>query len=149
MIKNIRRGERPSRPTDPSQNQWLQDNIWDIIRICWSSKPQHRCELSVVHHVFSTPDPRGLLLEFPQVGRKNLVRLEELLGTFQIPSQDPCELDTLRRVQEYLSHTISRDGTSPKDLPSAEAADLVETFDEVPFQLSTLNFLPFSGVSGD
>ena len=149
MIKNIRRGERPSRPTDPSQNQWLQPNIWDLIRICWSGKPQHRCELSVMHHVFSTPDPRGLLLEFPQVGRKNLVRLEELLGTFQIPSQDPCELDTLRRVQEYLSNVISRDGTSPKDLPSAEAAALVEIFDEVPFQLSSLNFLPFSKVSGD
>jgi hypothetical protein len=50
----IRRGERPSRPTDPTQNRWLDDPVWDVITTCWSDKPNQRCELSVVHRVFST-----------------------------------------------------------------------------------------------
>ena len=50
----LRRGKRPSRPTDPTQNQWLYDPVWDVITTCWSDKPKRRCELSVVHHVFST-----------------------------------------------------------------------------------------------
>jgi hypothetical protein len=58
--------ERPSRPTDPSQNQWLQDPVWDMIVTCWSAKPEQRCELSVMHRIFSTsslrdarPDKQG------------------------------------------------------------------------------------------
>ena len=50
----IRRGERPSRPTDPTQNRWLDDPVWDVITTCWSDKPDQRCEPSVIHRVFST-----------------------------------------------------------------------------------------------
>jgi hypothetical protein len=53
VIANIRLGKRPPRPTDPSQNQWLQDRIWDTITTCWSDKPEQRYELSVVYRVFS------------------------------------------------------------------------------------------------
>ena len=54
VITCITRGKKPSRPTDPTQNQWLHDPVWDTITTCWSDKPKRRCELSVVHHVFST-----------------------------------------------------------------------------------------------
>ena len=52
--KEIRLGRRPSRPTDPSRNQWLHDQIWDTITACWNGKPGQRPELSVVYHAFST-----------------------------------------------------------------------------------------------
>jgi hypothetical protein len=53
MIADIGRGERPFRPTDPSQNKWLQDHVWDMITTCWSDKPRQRYKLSVVYRVFS------------------------------------------------------------------------------------------------
>jgi hypothetical protein len=75
---------------DPSQNRWLQDQIWDTITTCWSGYPERRCELFVVYRVFSTPSPPDVLVEFPPVGRENLVRLaEELSYTFLILSLDP------------------------------------------------------------
>jgi hypothetical protein len=61
VITDIRRGKRPSRPTSPSQNQWLQDPVWDTITTCWSRKPQQRCELSVVYHIFSKSGRRPVL----------------------------------------------------------------------------------------
>ena len=54
VITCIRCGEKPSRPMDPTQNQWLHDPVWDMITTCWNDKPRRRCELPVVHHVFST-----------------------------------------------------------------------------------------------
>ena len=53
VIDGIRLGERPSRPTDPYQNQQLQDPVWDTITTCWSDKPEQRYKLSVVYRVFS------------------------------------------------------------------------------------------------
>ena len=50
----IRHGARPSRPTDPTQNRWLPDPVWDVITTSWSHKPEHRCELPVVYRAFST-----------------------------------------------------------------------------------------------
>ena len=52
MITRIRDGRRPSRPTDPSRNQWLQDRVWDTITTCWSGKPERRYQLSIVYRVF-------------------------------------------------------------------------------------------------
>jgi hypothetical protein len=54
MADDITRGKRPSRPTDPSQNKWLQDPVWDAITTCWSDLPEQRYELSIVYHVFSS-----------------------------------------------------------------------------------------------
>jgi hypothetical protein len=59
VIACITGGKKPSRPTDPTQNQWLHDPVWDVITTCWSDKPKRRCGLSVVHHVFSTPGPQN------------------------------------------------------------------------------------------
>jgi hypothetical protein len=134
VIEDIRHVKRPSRPTDPSQNQWLQDRVWNIITTCWSDKPEQRYELSVVYHVFSTPNTQDALVEFPPVGRKNLILLaEELLYTFLMLPLDPGELAVLRKVQEYIFNVISMDGTSPPSLSSAEAAALAETSHEVSF----------------
>ena len=99
LITHIRCGKRPSRPTDPSQNRWLQDRVWDTITTCWSNEPQQRCELSVVHHIFSTPGPQDALAEFPPVGRENLIRLaEELLYMFLVLPIDPGERAILRTI---------------------------------------------------
>jgi hypothetical protein len=133
MIDDIRRGERPPRPTDPSQNRWLQDPVWDMIATCWSDGPQQRCELPIMHHVFSMPSYQDPLVELPLVGRKNLILLaEELLYTFLILPLDPHKRDTLRTAQEYISNVISRDGASTIS-PSAGAAGLAEKFREVSF----------------
>ena len=53
MIANIRLGKRPPRPTDPSQNRWLQDRVWNTITTCWSDKPKQRYELSIMYREFS------------------------------------------------------------------------------------------------
>jgi hypothetical protein len=54
VLTCIKCGKRPSRPTDPVQNQWLHDPVWDMITTCWSDKPKRRCKLPAVYHVFST-----------------------------------------------------------------------------------------------
>ena len=54
----IKSDARPSRPTDPSQNQWLRDCVWNVITTGWRKNPKLRCELSAMHRVFSTSDKR-------------------------------------------------------------------------------------------
>ena len=63
MINDIKLGKRPSRPTDPSQNQWLHDPVWDTITTCWSDEPGRRHNLSVVYRVFSEYDRRDLSIQ--------------------------------------------------------------------------------------
>jgi hypothetical protein len=67
VIPCIRRGEKPSRPTDPTQNRWLHDPVWDMITTCWSDKLRRRCELPVMHHVFSTPSSQNAKPDEPGV----------------------------------------------------------------------------------
>ena len=146
VINEIRRGSRPPRPTDPSQNRWLQERVWDMITTCWSEEREKRCELPVIHHVFSTPSPQDLQLEFPPVGRENLIRLaEELLYMFLVLPLDPGQRAVLRTVQEYISDVISGDGPSPTTFSSADAIALAETFHTVCFPL---NFCSVSEASG-
>ena len=133
MINNIRRAKRPLRPTNPVQNRWLQDHIWDAITTCWNNEPAYRCELSVLCHVFSTPSFRDFLVEFSPAGRRSLDRLaEELLYTFLILPLGPGQRATLRTVQRYMSDVILRDG-APTISSSAEAEALAERFSKVPF----------------
>ena len=134
VINNIRRAKQPGRPTDPSQNKWMQDHIWDTITTCWNKEPAYRCELSVLHHVFSMPSFQDVLVESPPVGRKNLSRLvDELLYTLLILPLGPGQRATLRAVQRYMSDVISRDGASLTILSSAEAKSLAEKFCKVSF----------------
>ena len=143
MITDIRDGKRPFRPTDPSQNQWLQDRIWDTITTCWNDEPERRCELSVVHHILSTPSPWDTLAEFPPVSHKNLIVLaEELLYMFLILPLDPGERAMLRKMQRYISDAISRDGPS-----TSSSAEVGETFHEVSFP--PLIFFSVTDISRD
>jgi hypothetical protein len=133
-ITGTKPSERPPRPTDPDQNLWLHDQIWDMITICWSNEPRRRCELSVMHHVFSAPSCQKLLVQYPPVSRKNLIRLaEELLYTFLILPLDPNELAMLTTVQEYISNTISIGGTPLLSFSLAAAVVPAERFHQVPF----------------
>ena len=133
-ITNIRLGRRPFRPLDPSQNRWLQDRVWNVIVTCWSDKPEQRCGLSIVYHIFSTPNCQDALVEFPPVGHKNLIRLaEELSYTFSILPLNPGERATLRTMQEHISKVISGGGTSPTSVSSVEAAALAGTLRRVLF----------------
>ena len=54
LAPHILSGRRPLRPTDPGQNRWLPDQVWDMITACWAYDPGQRSELSVVCHVLST-----------------------------------------------------------------------------------------------
>jgi hypothetical protein len=141
--RDIWHGKRPPRPTDPSQNQLLQDRVWDMITTCWGKEPEKRCELVIVHHVFSTPSPQDLLSEFPPAGRENLIRLaEELLYMFLVLPLDSSQRTTLGRVQEYISNVMSKDEASPAILSSIDATSLAETFRKVSFPSSIfLRFL--------
>jgi hypothetical protein len=53
VVTDIRLGKRPSRPMDSTQNQRLQDPVWDTISACWSGEPGQRPRLSVVYQAFS------------------------------------------------------------------------------------------------
>jgi hypothetical protein len=131
-VNDIADSKRPPRPTDSSQKRWLNDRIWDVITTCWDGRPQWRCELSVVHHAFSTPNRYGVLAEFPPVNRENLLQLaEELLHVFLVLPLGPHQRATLRKVQEYISNVISKDGASPSILSSAKAAAFIKTRQEV------------------
>jgi hypothetical protein len=84
-----------------------------------------------------------VLVEFPPVGHRNLVRLaEELLSTFQILPLSPAQLATLITVHKYISNVISRDETFRPILSSAEAVAEAKTFAEVPFPRSKISQPP-------
>ena len=55
MIADIRDSKRPSRPISP-WNRRLHPHIWGVITTGWSHEPEERCELSIMHHAFSTHD---------------------------------------------------------------------------------------------
>ena len=55
IFQDITGGVRPSRPIDPSQNQWLQDSVWDVITASWRPVPKKRCKLPVVYDIYLTP----------------------------------------------------------------------------------------------
>jgi hypothetical protein len=59
VIDDVICGKRPSRPTEPSQNRWLQRRVWVTISTCWNNEPAYRCELSTVHRVFSAPSAQA------------------------------------------------------------------------------------------
>jgi hypothetical protein len=132
VIEHIRCNKRPSRPADPSQNQRLQDRVWDTITACWSEKLYQRRGLSTMHHVFSVFSCQDFLVELPPVGRKNLIRLaEDLQSTFLHLHPSSIAASGLRAVQRYISDVVSRDEASPRILSSVKAAELTETFNDV------------------
>jgi hypothetical protein len=138
LITDIRCGKRPSRLTDKSQNQWLQDRVCGVINTCWSDKPEQRYTLSVMHHIFLTPSRRDALVDFPPVGRENLIQLsKELLCMFPVPLLEADELAALRTTQKYIYNVVSSGGTST-GLSPAEVAASAETFHKVSFPKRTI-----------
>ena len=134
VIDDVSHIRRPPRPSGPSQNEWLQDRIWDVIKICWDEKPDRRCELFVMHYVFSMPSSQDLLVGFPPAGHKNLIRpAEELLYSFLIHPLHPGLRATLRTVQEYISNVMLRGGPSPQILSSVDAVALTKRLNGVFF----------------
>jgi hypothetical protein len=133
-VNDITDGKRPPCPTDSSQNGWLNDRIWDVITTSWNGKPQWRCGLPVVCYAFSAPNRKDALVEFPPVGRRNLLRLvEELLYMFLALPLDPHQRTGLGTVQEYISNVISRGGSSLTTLPLVKPAAPMKTFPKVCF----------------
>jgi hypothetical protein len=81
-------------------------------------------------HGFTMFSPQNLLVEFPPIGHKNLIRLaEELSYTFLILPLDPGVLARLTAAQRYISNVILADRNSPLNLSSVDA----EAFHKVPF----------------
>ena len=65
MVTDIRAGKRPSRPIYSSRSQLSRGPLWKVITTGWHDKPRRRCELSVIHHTFSSPiqhQQRGTIL---------------------------------------------------------------------------------------
>jgi hypothetical protein len=123
VIEYIRSNKRPSRPADPSQNQRLQDRVWDTITACWSEKLYQRRGLSTMHHVFSVFSCQDFLVELPPVGRKNLIRLaEDLQSTFLHLHPSSIAASGLRAVQRYISDVVSRDESFSEDLIFGESS---------------------------
>ena len=53
IARRVGQGERPSRPRNRNQNQWLSYPVWDVIATSWSHKRhQRRGILSLVYRVF-------------------------------------------------------------------------------------------------
>lgn len=52
--RRIKGSVRLSHPAGRRQSLRLQDPVWNVITTGRSRKPEQRCELSVMHHVFST-----------------------------------------------------------------------------------------------
>ena len=101
VVADIVLGKRPPRPRDPSQNQWLQDPVWDTITACWSDKPEQRPKLSVVYDVFLKYGQRGVRNVEP--GRV----LPRIASLFQFLRNSEPEIE--RRVGEMdkAGHPLS------------------------------------------
>jgi hypothetical protein len=84
MTADIKEGIRPSRPTDPSRNKWLQDPVWDAITTCWSDLPEQRYELSIVYRVFSKHGQ-------PEVQRRRF--LPRIASLFQFLRESEPEIE--------------------------------------------------------
>jgi hypothetical protein len=105
-----------------------------VIKTCWSDKPEQRYTLSVMRHIFLTPSRWDALVDFPPVGRKNLIQLsKELLYTFPVPPLEADKLATLRITQKYIYNVVSSGGTTSTGLSSAEVAASAEAFHKVSF----------------
>jgi len=73
IITYIRASKRPSRPIHPlwNRNQRLQRPVWDVISTGWSHKPEERCELSVMHHVFLVTSQQEQEVQDAKLGGSN------------------------------------------------------------------------------
>lgn len=124
ICNDVQGGVRPSRPTDPSQNQWLQDHVWDMIIAGWHREPKQRCELHVLYPVFFTPDQQeaqnvktGESKKIPNVETRLRRRgsfLPRIASFFQFLRDS--ESETQRQVDE-----MDKAGPTPPRFPYPKA----------------------------
>ena len=88
IVWDISSGARPSHPTDPNQNQWMPDRVWDVITTGWRHKPKHRCKLPVVGHVFSTSSQREVRNVTPGDFEHLIAETSQLLKTLKQGGSD-------------------------------------------------------------
>ena len=102
---------RPPRPTGQRQKQWLQDPVWNASEAGWGHKPERRCRLSVMHHVFlaSSITMESVHSEHPNEEESPFERSEEERTSLEQP-------DT---KEELSVGTGSYQGT-PNQVPGTE-----------------------------
>ena len=91
---NVKGGVRPSRPTGPSRNQWLEDPVWDVITDGWRHDPKLRCDLPAVYHVFLTGSQRGAKIGKSSAQNSGNPTTTEKFGTLK---QDASHLEGFSR----------------------------------------------------
>jgi len=50
IIFHVVTGDRPPRPANA---RWIQDQIWNMLMICWSEKREQRLDIRAVYNQFS------------------------------------------------------------------------------------------------
>lgn len=55
VLGQIREGQLPTRPKDPTILQVLRDNVWDMCRLCWSFEPTARPSMHTLMHTLTRP----------------------------------------------------------------------------------------------
>jgi len=119
MITEIRTGKRPSRPIDSGQSRLLQDPVWNVITTGWHHKPNQRCKLSVMYHVFQPPSQRRQLgkilpriasfFQFLQNPESTIQRQVNEMNEVS-PSTSPLHnADTIHSVSRVAHCRIERD----------------------------------------
>ena len=100
MITDIRAGKRPSRPIGSSQNQRLQEPVWDVITTGWHVQPNRRCELTVMYHIF-LPSVQQAVQNFKpgDFNTENEGNLT-IAGTLQTPKRQPGKI--LPRIASFF-----------------------------------------------
>lgn len=48
ILRNVLDGEHPERPQGVA-GTWFTDDIWDMVRLCWKSRPSERASAKYVH----------------------------------------------------------------------------------------------------
>jgi hypothetical protein len=114
VVDDIRRGKRPPRPRDPSQDQGLQDRVWDTIATCWNNEPADRYELSVVYDIFSTPGPQDTQNAKSDKPEQRIKIIPRIASLFQSLRNSKPEIE--RIVDEM-------DKVGPSTIPSHPMAD--------------------------
>jgi len=128
MITKIRAGKRPFRPINQSQNRWLQDPVWDVIRTGWHAHPNKRGEISAMYSIFSSPGQQEVPVVKPSDSNtrneKNLTRA----GSVRAPK---------RKLVKKPPRTALP--PQPQPNPETEIQTQINEMDQVGFSMSPLS----------
>ena len=48
VTRKVTEGERPRRPPQEEEPMWFTDDIWEILKLCWATKPEMRPSIESV-----------------------------------------------------------------------------------------------------